>query len=518
MLIPYQPTSYLDYTQPEHRASYEAALKKIRAGFGRSHALYIGGEWVLSKGKSFVSVNPAQKDEVIGEFAAATLDHVGQAIAAGQRAFPAWAALPVQERAGILLRAARLMKQRRNEFSAMMTLEAGKNWNEADADTAEAIDFLEFYAREAIRLQGSEQPVTPVPGESNGVHYLPLGVGAIIPPWNFPLAILAGMTSAAIVCGNTVVLKPASDTPAIGLMFLELLIESGLPAGVVNFITGSGAVIGDPLVEHKEIRFISFTGSREVGSAMYLKAAKVQPGQKWLKRVVAEMGGKDCIVIDDSWNDLDEAAAAVVQAAFGFQGQKCSACSRLVVTPKNRTALLEKIVERTKKITLGPPEKFEHWLGPVSSANAFKKISSYIELGKSEGKLLAGGETDDHNGFFIHPTIFDGIAPDARLAQEEIFGPVLSVIHAKDFDDALAIANNTDYGLTGALFSLDRAHLARARQDFHVGNLYLNRKCTGALVDVQPFGGFNMSGTDSKAGGRDYLLLFTQAKSVTERF
>jgi 1-pyrroline-5-carboxylate dehydrogenase len=518
MLIPYQPTSYLDYTQPDNRASYEAALQKIRAGFGKSHALLIGGEWVLAKGKTFTSVNPARHEEVVGEYVSATRDQLEQAIAAAQRAFPAWAALPVEERAFILLRAARLMKQRRNEFSALMTLEAGKNWNEADADTAEAIDFLEFYAREAIRLQGSEQPVTPVPGENNGVHYLPLGVGAVIPPWNFPLAILAGMTSAAIVCGNTVVLKPASDTPAIGLAFVELLIESGLPAGVVNFITGSGAVIGDPLVEHPAIRFISFTGSRDVGSAMYAKAAIVQPGQKWLKLVVAEMGGKDFIVVDDTWEDLDEAAAAIVQSAFGFQGQKCSACSRLVLTPKNRAAIIERVVERTKKIVMGAPENPANWLGPVSSAGAFKKISSYLETGKAEGKLLAGGESDNAAGYFIRPAVFDGIAPGARLSQEEIFGPVLSIIHAKDFNDALNIANGTDYGLTGALFSLDRTHLARARKEFHVGNLYLNRKCTGALVDVQPFGGFNMSGTDSKAGGRDYLLLFTQAKSVTERF
>ncbi len=517
MLTSYFPTSYLDYNLPANRESYEAALKKMRARLGQSHGLYIDGRWVTTP-KTFNSVNPANKSEVIGTFASGTVEHVEQAVAAAVKAFPSWAALPVEERAFLILRAARLMKERRNEFSALMTLEVGKNWNEADADTAEAIDFLEFYAREAIRLQGAEHAVTPYPGENNGVRYMPLGVGAVIPPWNFPLAICVGMTTAALVTGNPVVLKPASDTPMIALAFVELLIECGIPAGVINFLTGSGGAIGDPLVEHKEVRFISFTGSRDVGVAMNAKAAKVQPGQKWLKRVVAEMGGKDAIVVDDSWTDLDDAAAGIVQSAFGFQGQKCSACSRLILTPKNREALIKRIVERIGKIVMGPTEQFGNWLGPVSSAHAFKKISEYIEIGKKEGKLLTGGTTDDSQGFFIRPTIFDSIAPGARLAQEEIFGPVLAIIHAADFNDALAIANNTDYGLTGALYSLDRTHLARARTEFQVGNLYLNRKCTGALVDVQPFGGFNMSGTDSKAGGRDYLLLFTQAKSVTERF
>lgn len=517
MLTPYAPTTYIDFSQPAHRVEYEAALKKVRAGLGKSHGLYINGKWVETA-KSFASINPSNKSETLARFASGEVAHVEQAVAAAVKAFPAWAALPVEERAFLILRAARLMKQRRHEFSALMTLEAGKNWNEADADTAEAIDFLEFYAREAIRLQGAEHPVTPYAGESNGVRYIPLGVGAVIPPWNFPLAICVGMAGAALVTGNTVVLKPASDTPLIALRFVELLIECGLPAGVLNFLTGSGSVIGDPLVEHKDVRFISFTGSREVGVALNVKAAQVQPGQKWLKRVVAEMGGKDTIIVDDSWTDLDDAAAGIVQAAFGFQGQKCSACSRLVLTPGIKDGIIERIVERTKKITQGPVEQFENWLGPVSSASAHKKISEYIAIGKGEGKLLTGGHAEDSQGFFIQPTIFDGIAPEARLSQEEIFGPVLSIIHALDFSDALKIANNTVYGLTGGVYALDRTRLARARNEFQVGNLYLNRKCTGALVDVQPFGGFNMSGTDSKAGGRDYLLLFTQAKSITERF
>jgi 1-pyrroline-5-carboxylate dehydrogenase len=398
-----------------------------------------------------------------------------------------------------------------------MVLEVGKSWGEADADTGEAIDFMEFYAREMLRY-AAPQPVHQMPGEKDSVVYLPIGVGAVIPPWNFPLAICVGMTTAAVVSGNTVVLKPASDTPGIAWQFFALMEEIGLPAGVINFLSGGGAVVGDTIVRHPRTRFISFTGSKEVGLGINRFAAEVAPGQIWIKRVVAEMGGKDGIVVDDE-ADLDAAALGVAQSAFGFGGQKCSACSRAIVVDRVHDAFVERLlVQIAKFVNVGDPAAYGTYMGPVASQRAMKTILEYIEVGKKEGKLLlGGGAVAGAEGWFVQPTVFDDIAPKARLAQEEIFGPVLAIIRAKDFDDALAIANDTEYGLTGALFSRNAAKLQRAREEFFVGNLYLNRKCTGAMVGCHPFGGFNMSGTDSKAGGRDYLLLFLQAKSIAEK-
>ncbi|MGQ9708736.1 MAG: L-glutamate gamma-semialdehyde dehydrogenase, partial [bacterium] len=438
------------------------------------------------------------------------------ALKAAWDAYSDWRFVPAVERAAIFLRAARIMRQRRFEFDAAMVLEVGKNWLEADADFAEAIDFLEFYAREAIRY---DQPcgVTPYPGEIQEVRYIPLGAGLVIPPWNFPCAIMVGMTTAAAVSGNTVILKPASDSPLIAAMFIQCLEAAGLPAGVVNFVTGPGATIGDYLVCHPKTRFISFTGSKEVGLSIIERAGKTAPGQIWIKRVVAEMGGKDCIIVD-SEADLVSAVEGVVVSAFGFQGQKCSACSRLILDAKIYDQFIELLVARIKKIKMGPVEEKDSWLGPVINASAFKRIMDYIELGKKEARLICGGKGDQSNGFFIQPTVFLDVKCGAKIAQEEIFGPVLAVIKARNFTDALRIANATEYGLTGALYTRNRDKIIRAKREFHVGNLYFNRKCTGALVDVQPFGGFNMSGTDSKAGGRDYLLLFLQAKSMTERF
>jgi 1-pyrroline-5-carboxylate dehydrogenase len=357
-----------------------------------------------------------------------------------------------------------------------------------------------------------------MPGEKDTLVYLPIGVGAVIPPWNFPLAICVGMTTAAIVTGNTVVLKPASDTPGIAWQFFALMEEVGLPAGVLNFVTGGGAVVGDTIVRHARTRFISFTGSKEVGIGINRLAAEVQPGQVWLKRVVAEMGGKDGIIVDDE-ADLDAAALGVAQSAFGFGGQKCSACSRAIVVESVHDAFVEKLMAAIPKfVNVGDPAVYGTYMGPVASERAMKTILSYIEVGKQEGRLLmGGGAVEGRDGWFVQPTVFDDIAPTARLAQEEIFGPVLAIIRARDFDDALAIANNTEYGLTGALYTRNAAKLQRARDEFFVGNLYLNRKCTGAMVGCHPFGGFNMSGTDSKAGGRDYLLLFLQAKSIAEK-
>ncbi len=514
MLTEFTNEPYLDFAKPENAQNMRAAIDAIKKSADREYDIYIGGKWLKTKEK-FQSFNPSDKTP-LGTFQKATQKEAELALKSAWQAFKEWQFMPAIERASVFLRAARIMRSRRFEFDATMVLEVGKNWLEADADFAEAVDFLEFYAREAIRY---DQPggVTPYPGEIQEVRYIPLGAGLIIPPWNFPCAIMAGMTTAAAVSGNTVVLKPASDSPLIATKFVECLEEAGLPAGVVNLITGPGGSVGNYLVEHPKTRFISFTGSKDVGLRIVEAAGKLAPGQIWIKRVIAEMGGKDCIIVD-SEADLVSAVEGVVVSAFGFQGQKCSACSRLVLDAKIYDQFLDMLIERTKKIKVGPVENQENWLGPVVNKGAFDKIMDYIAVGKKEGRLVCGGKGDDREGYFIQPTIFADVRRSARIAQEEIFGPVLAVIKSRNFTDALDIANGTEYGLTGALYTRNREKILRAKREFHVGNLYFNRKCTGALVDVQPFGGFNMSGTDSKAGGRDYLLLFLQAKSMTERF
>src|SRR5437667_7781872 len=403
------------------------------------------------------------------------------------------------------------MRARKHELSAWMIYEVAKTWPEADGDTAEAIDFLEFYARDMLSY-GAPQPLTKLAGEENRLEYIPLGVGAGIPPWNFPLAIMGGLTAAAIVTGNTVVLKPSSDAPTFAFKLFELLEEAGMPAGVVNFMTGSGAEVGDVVVDHPQTRFIAFTGSKEVGLRVNERAAKVHDGQIWIKRVVAEMGGKDAIIVAED-ADLDEAATGVVQSAFGYQGQKCSACSRAIIDARVDDPMIEKIAERTAKLKVGNPTDTSTTMSAVINEKAFTTINGYVEKGKAEGgRVVAGGGSDGEQGFFIEPTVIADVKPGSTIEQEEIFGPVLAVIKANDYDDALRIANDTQFGLTGAVYSTDEAKIERARREFHVGNLYFNRKCTGALVGVHPFGGFNMSGTDSKAGGHDYLLLFMQAK------
>ena len=515
-LPPYAPTTYVDFSIPANRAAFEAALAGVRESFGREYPLVIGGRHE-SAPKTFDSTNPAKPSEVLGRFASGTAEQANRAVETAYATFRSWSRVPPAERAAYLVEAARRMRERRHFFSAWMVLEVGKSWGEADADTAEAIDFMEFYAREMLRY-AAPQPVHQMPGEKDSLVYLPIGVGAVIPPWNFPLAICVGMTTAAIVAGNTVVLKPASDTPGIAWQFFSLMRDVGLPAGVLNYLSGSGAVVGDVIVRHPKTRFISFTGSKEVGLGINRLAAEVAPGQIWIKRVVAEMGGKDGIVVDDE-ADVDAAALAVAQSSFGFCGQKCSACSRAIVVDKVHDQFVEKLLQHIAKfVNVGDPAAYGTYMGPVASQRAMKTILEYIEVGKREGKLLlGGGAVAGAEGWFVQPTVFDDIAPKARLAQEEVFGPVLAIIRAKDFDDALAIANNTEYGLTGACFSKNPARIQKAREEFFVGNLYLNRKCTGAMVGCHPFGGFNMSGTDSKAGGRDYLLLFLQAKSIAEK-
>jgi 1-pyrroline-5-carboxylate dehydrogenase len=504
-----------DFSVPANREAFERALGATEERSGREYPLRIGGEAVTT-GEWIPSHNPAHPKQVVGRVARAGRAEAARALAVAEAAFQTWSRTDPAERARVLFKTAAVMRRRKHELSAAMVLEAGKPWPEADADTAEAIDFCEFYGREMLRL-AERQPLTAYPNTENELVYLPLGVGLVVPPWNFPLAILCGMTAGAIVAGNTVLLKPASLTPVIGALLAQTLEDAGLPPGVVNFLPGPGGEVGEYLTNHPRIRFVSFTGSRDVGTHIYETAAKVQPGQKWLKRVVAEMGGKDAIVVDET-ADLDAAAEGVVASTFGYSGQKCSACSRLIVVDGVYDSLVERVVAGARALRVGDPRAYETQMGPVVDGGQFKKIGEYLEVGRLEGRLLLGGNADAKEGFYVEPTVFGDVAPGARLEQEEIFGPVLACVRARDFDDALRIANDTDYGLTGAVYSRDRTRLAQARREFHTGNLYLNRKCTGALVGVEPFGGFDMSGTNSKAGGRDYLLQFTQAKVISERF
>src|SRR5687768_6003327 len=508
----------LDWNDAENVQRMEEALAQVRSEFHRTYPLVIGGRRIPD-GERHTSTSPSNRELVIGHTVQATVDQAKDAIGVAFEAFQTWRKVPWEERADYLFRTAEILRQRRFEFAAVMVYEVSKSWAEADADVAELIDFAEYYGREALRI-GAPQPVVQAPGERDAMHYIPLGVGAIIPPWNFPGAIMGGMTMAAIVCGNTVVLKPAHTSTIIAARFVDVLVdELGLPAGVLNFVPGPGSKIGDAIVDDPRTRFIAFTGSKEIGMRIFERAAKVHPGQKWLKRTILEMGGKDAILVDET-ADLDAAADGIVASAFGFQGQKCSACSRAIVVDDVYDEVLEKVVERTRRLTQGDPADPRNQVGAVIDDKAFAKIREYIELGSREGRVVAGGDVkdpDETGGYYIPPTVIADVAPDARLAQEEVFGPVLAFIRAADFEQGLQIVNNTEFGLTGALYSTLPERLERAEEDFHVGNLYLNRKCTGALVGVHPFGGFNMSGTDSKAGGPDYLRLFTQPKVVAER-
>jgi 1-pyrroline-5-carboxylate dehydrogenase len=512
----FQNEALTDFSRPENRAAMEAALAKVKSELGGDYPLRIGGEKIVTADK-LKSLNPSRPSEVVGSFSKADTALAEKAMQAAVAAFDSWSRTSAADRVAMVVRAASIMRERKHELSAWMIHEVGKTWAEADADTAEAIDFAEYYARHAESLFESAQGrVTPIPGEKNEMRYIPLGVGLVIPPWNFPLAITTGMTLASLVCGNTVVLKPSSDSPTIAYKMCEILEEAGLPAGALNFCPGSGSAIGDFLVMHPKTRFVAFTGSKEVGLRINELAAKPQKGCIWIKRVVAEMGGKDAMVIDKV-ADLDRAVEAVAVAAFGFQGQKCSACSRAIVVDSVYDEFLAKLKTRVEKIKVGPSDDPGNYMGPVINANAFKTISDYIAAGKQEGRVLTGGDRAAADGYFLQPTVIADVPAEGRLSQEEIFGPVLAVTRAADFDQALAFANNTEFGLTGGVFSDDPARLEKAAESFHVGNLYLNRKCTGAFVGGHPFGGFNMSGTDSKAGGPDYLLLFTQAKTISQK-
>ena len=505
---------YADFTQPAHAEKMQAALAAVQSEFGREYDLLVAGERRKSSSK-LESVNPSKPSEIVGVHQKASEADARDAVEAAFTYFESWRSRSMVERARLLWRAAEILRDRKYEFDAWLVFEAGKTWAEAEGDVSEAIDFCDYYARQAIKL-AQPDALVQLAGERDEMVYLPLGVGIVIPPWNFPLAILAGMTTAALVTGNTVVIKPSSDTPTIAAKFAEVLLAAGFPPQSFSLLTGSGSVIGDVLVSHPKARFISFTGSRDVGIHINELAAKTPKGQLWLKRVVAEMGGKDGIIVDREVN-LDQAVTGVLYSAFGFQGQKCSACSRAIVDESIYDEFLAKLKKQVEELAVGPSNEFSNYMGPVINKGAKKSILEYVEVGKTEGRLVTGGEGVAGDGYFIKPTVFADVPPTARIFQEEIFGPVLAITKAKNFDHALQLANNSEYGLTGAVFTTNPEKIEKAKRQFFVGNLYINRKCTGAMVGAHPFGGFNMSGTDSKAGGPDYLLQFVQAKSIAEK-
>ncbi len=502
-----------DFTEKSCREALRGAIAEIRAEqLGQTRPLFVGGEEIRTA-RSEDSANPNRLGEVLGSFHLAGREEAANAVAAAKSAFPGWARADVSERAGFLRQAAEICRRRHAELAAWQVLEVGKQWHEATADVDETIDFFTYYAGEAERL-ASANPLAQLPGETNELSYVPRGVTAVIAPWNFPLAISAGMVSAAIVTGNPVVYKPSSLSALVGYHLVEIFREAGLPDGVFNFIPGPGGEIGDYLVDHPDIATIAFTGSREIGLRIIGRAAAVHPGQRHVKRVIAEMGGKNAVIIDDD-ADLDEAVPAVLKSAFGFQGQKCSACSRVVVLDAVHDRFVRRLLEAAKGWKIGPSEDPGHHMGAVIDAAALAKIREFAKIAQEEGTLAFSSKIPE-NGHFAPLTIVTGVRPEHRIAQEEVFGPILAVMRAADFDEALQIANSTPYALTGGVFSRTPSHLERARLEFDVGNLYLNRGITGALVGRQAFGGAAMSGVGSKAGGPDYLLQFVNPKVATE--
>ncbi len=510
---PFRNEPYSDFSTAASSDAYLEALDTVTSKLGGHVPVVIDGKPVATDVR-ITSIDPAHPDVVVGTTGSASRAEAQLAIDAAKAAFVDWSRRPASERADLVHRIGDLIAERKFEMSAWMTLEAGKNWVEAEADVAEAIDFCRYYAHQALRL-AEPVPVVAYPGESNESFLIPIGPGVVIPPWNFPLAILVGMAVAPVAAGNTVVLKPASNTPVLGAHFMDIVAEAGLPDGVINFLPGPGSDVGDFLVDHPDTRFINFTGSKEVGLRIAQRASAVHPGQPWLKRAFMELGGKNALMVDET-ADLENAADAIVRGAYGYQGQKCSACSRAIAVASIHDELLDLVVARAAALEIGPGSENKS-VGPVISAAQHRSILEEISRGRDEANLVLGGEAIDRDGgFYIEPTIFAGVRPEGRLAQHEIFGPVLSFIRVADFDEALSVANGTEYGLTGGVGSSDLERIERAKREFHVGNLYINRKITGALVGVQPFGGFKMSGSNSKAGGPDYLRLFTEMKSVTE--
>lgn len=508
---PFRNQPLLDFSRMENRTRFAHALKEVRKQFSRDYPLWIGGREVESQDR-VDSVNPAAPGEIVGRVSIADRAQAERALLKAAQYFPEWSSKPVGERTAVLLRAAEIMRERRLELAAWEVFEVGKGWREADADVAEAIDYLNYYAREMLRL--SEPRVTQkIPGERNVYLYEARGVAAVIAPWNFPLAILAGMTAAALVTGNCAIVKPAEQSPVTGALLVKILREAGLPGPACQLLQGGGE-IGAYLVRHPAVQLIAFTGSRDVGLEILRAAYDHQSGQEHVKRVVCEMGGKNAIIVDED-ADLDEAVVHIVESAFGYQGQKCSAASRLILLEEIHDLLLERLVEAVRSLKIGPPEDPRNFIGPVIDAAAQSKIIEYLELGKREGKCLIARDAPK-TGFFVGPAIFSEIEPDHRLATEEIFGPVLSVIKAKGFEHALQIANRSAYALTGGVFSRSPAHIDKAKREFRVGNLYVNRSITGAIVERQPFGGLKLSGIGSKAGGPDYLLQFLEPRTISE--
>jgi 1-pyrroline-5-carboxylate dehydrogenase len=515
--MPFVNEAYLDWSDQQNVEKMRRALESVGGSLDKSYPAIVGGKPVETDGE-IPSLDPSKPSRVVGRTARATEREADLALAAAERAYGGWSRTDPEARARVLLKAAAILRRRRFEFLAWEVYEGGKPWAEADAQIAEAVDFLEYYAREMMRLKDGV-PVYSLPGEESRYFYKPLGVGVVIAPWNFPTAILMGMTSAAVVTGNTVVMKPSEFTGVIGAKVMEVFREAGVPEGVINYLPGYGSEVGDYLVDDKRVAFVSFTGSMATGLRINERAARQIEGQRWIKRVIAEMGGKDAMIVDEGV-DTDAAARDIVTSAFGYSGQKCSAASRAILHESVHDEVLAKVVEDASALKVGSPaEGADVRIGPVISQPQFEKVSSYIEVGKDEGERVLGSDPGDPNaGYFVEPTVFAGVDPGSRVASEEIFGPVLSVIKASSFDEALSIANDNPYGLTGGVYSNDRHHLERARWEFEAGNVYLNRKITGAMVGVQPFGGFRLSGTDSKAGGPDYLPLHMQAKTVVERF
>ena len=503
----------LDWTLAAQRQRFGEALREVRQSLPRTVPLVIDGRRVDTE-NTFVSVNPNDPEEVVARVQAASVDHAAAAIAAAAAAFPGWRRTAAGDRAEFLFRAARTARATRRQLAALQVFEVGKSWSEADADVCEAIDFLEYYGREMLRIAAPRR-MGHVPGEISRLFYQPRGVGVVIAPWNFPFAISVGMSAAALVAGNTVVYKPASQSPAVGQMVHWIFEQAGLPNGVLNFLPGPGGVIGDVLVTHPEVAFIAFTGSREVGLHIIELAAKTSPGARCVKSVVAEMGGKNAIIVDAD-ADFDEAVRYVLDSAFAYQGQKCSACSRLIVLEENYHWFLSRLKEAAESLSLGPVEEPMNFMGAVIDQQARRKIEAYLELGGKDATILVQRPIPNARGHAVPLTIFTDVPPDHPLAQEEIFGPVLSVIKVKDFDQALAVANSTPYALTGGVLSRSPEHIEQAEREFLVGNLYINRGCTGAIVGRHPFGGFRMSGIGSKAGGPDYLKQFMVPRNVVE--
>ncbi|MBD2303935.1 L-glutamate gamma-semialdehyde dehydrogenase [Chroococcidiopsis sp. FACHB-1243] len=507
----FQPAADTDYAAVEAREMSQQAFQQVRQLFGKTYLPLVNGEYVSTE-EIIDSVNPSNFSEVVGKVGLLSIEQAEQAMQAAKAAFPGWKNTPAKQRASILRKAGDLMEQRRAELSAWIVLEVGKPVKEADAEVSEAIDFCRYYAAEMERLDAGYN--YDVAGETNRYLYQPRGIAVVISPWNFPLAIATGMTVAALVAGNCTLLKPAETSSVIAAKLTEILVEAGFPKGVYQFVPGKGSKVGAHLVNHPDTHLIAFTGSREVGCRIYAEAAKVQPGQKHLKRVIAEMGGKNGMIVDES-ADLDQAVVGVVQSAFGYSGQKCSAASRVIVLDSVYDTFIHRLVEATRSLNIGVTELPSTQVGPVIDSNAQARIREYIEQGRREAKIAVEIPSPD-NGYFVNPTIFTEVPPTATIAQEEIFGPVVAVIRVNNFEEAIAVANGTDYALTGGLYSRTPSHIQMAQEQFEVGNLYINRTITGAIVARQPFGGFKMSGVGSKAGGPDYLLQFLEPRTVTE--